>query len=298
MTSVLIILRQLITMFLYMGIGAVLFRKGFVTREGSRSMANVLLYAVMPSVVVQSFCVERTPEKTHALLVSVGVAAVLMLLSMLLARLLCRDPLDVFGVTFANAGFMGFPLVTAVLGGDAIFYATGFVALVNVLQWTYGQLLISGDRRYCDPRDLIKNPLILSVLVGVLIFFLQPPIPALVQTTLAGLSALNGPLAMLVLGVYLAQTDLRKLFTTPHLYRVSAVRLVVIPLLSVLLLRLLPAEYDAIRATLAIVVSAPVGSNVAVYAQRLDKDYTYAVQIVCLCTILSLLTMPLMLLLI
>lgn len=297
MTTVFIVLRQIVIMFVYMAIGGLLFQKGLITKEGSKSLANLLLYVVLPCVVVKSFCVARTPERTSGLLVSFLAALGILLLAMAVSHLLFqKNPIDDFGAAFSNAGFMGFPLVAAVQGSEAIFYAAGFVALLNALQWTYGQSLISGDPGYRSPKAILKNPLVLSLLLGILIFCFEIPMPAIASDLLAALSALNAPLAMVILGVYLAQTDPKTLFNDPHLYVVAAARLVLIPLLTILVLKLLPAEYAAIATTLVIVAAAPIGSNVAVYAQKLGKDYAYAVRGVCLSTLLSAITMPLLML--
>lgn len=299
MATVFIVLRQIVIMFVYMAIGGLLFQKGLITKEGSKSLANLLLYAVLPCVVVKSFCVARTPERTSGLLVSFLAALGILLLAMAVSHLLFKkNPIDDFGAAFSNAGFMGFPLVAAVQGSEAIFYAAGFVALLNALQWTYGQSLISGDPSYRSPKAILKNPLVLSLLLGILIFCFELPVPAIASDLLAALAALNAPLAMVILGVYLAQTDPKTLFNDPHLYVVAAARLVLIPLLTILVLKLLPAEYAAIATTLVIVAAAPIGSNVAVYAQKLGKDYAYAVRGVCLSTLLSAITMPLLMLLV
>ena len=299
MATVFIVLRQSIIMFVYMAIGGLLFQKGLITKEGSKSLANLLLYVVLPCVVVKSFCVARTPERTSGLLVSFLAALGILLLAMAVSHLLFqKNPIDDFGAAFSNAGFRGFPLVAAVQGSEAIFYAAGFVALLNALQWTYGQSLISGDPSYRSPKAILKNPLVLSLLLGILIFCFEIPMPAIASDLLAALSALNAPLAMVILGVYLAQTDPKTLFNDPHLYVVAAARLVLIPLLTILVLKLLPAEYAAIATTLVIVAAAPIGSNVAVYAQKLGKDYAYAVRGVCLSTLLSAITMPLLMLLV
>lgn len=297
MATVFIVLRQIVIMFVYMAIGGLLFQKGLITKEGSKSLANLLLYAVLPCVVVKSFCVARTPERMNGLLVSFLAAFGILLLAMAVSHLLFKkNPIDDFGAAFSNAGFMGFPLVAAVQGSEAIFYAAGFVALLNALQWTYGQSLISGDPSYRSPKAILKNPLVLSLLLGILIFCFEFPVPAIASDLLAALAALNAPLAMVILGVYLAQTDAKTLFNDPHLYVVAAARLVLIPLLTARMLKLLPAQYAAIATTLVIVAAAPIGSNVAVYAQKLGKDYAYAVRGVCLSTLLSAITMPLLML--
>lgn len=295
MDNILIIGKQILIMFIYMGIGYLMFRKKLISKEGSKSMAHLLLYCILPCVIVKSFCIERTAEKTEALLVSMGLAAVLLLVSMAISFFLYRkSPIDNFGSAFSNAGFMGFPLITAILGSEAVFYAAGFVALLNALQWTYGQWVLSKDRGQMSFKAVVTNPIILSLVIGLLIFFLQIPMPEMITATMGSLAALNGPLAMVVLGVYLAQADLVKMFTSLRLYGVSLVRLVLIPLISFGILLLLPKQYESISMALMIVAAAPIGSNVAVYAQKQNMDYSYAVQTVCISTLLSIIFMPLL----
>lgn len=80
---------------------------------------------------------------------------------------------------------------------------------------------------------------------------------------------------------------------TARNYWVCAVRLLLIPLISIALLSLFSTFPVSLRYALLIAACAPVGSNVAVYAQRLNGNYTYAVQLICLSTLLSIITMPL-----
>ena len=256
-------------------------------------MAHLLLYCVLPCVVLKSFCIEYSAKRAVELAVSIAAGAGVLLLSMAVSWLFFRkDPMAQIGVAFSNAGFMGLPLVTAVLGGEAVFYAAGFVALLNALQWTYGQAKLSGDKKYIQLGAVLKNPLVLSLLGGVVLYFCRIPVPQFLRTPMGAIAGMNAPLAMIVLGVYLARTDLKAIFTRPRLYALSAVRLVVIPLLTIVCLMLLPAGWRQIGTVLIIVNAAPIGSNIAVYAQRLELDSSYAVQMVCLSTLLSLITLP------
>ena len=260
------------------------------------ALLPLLLYCVLPCVVLKSFCIEYSAKGAVELAVSIAAGAGVLLLSMAVSWLFFRkDPMAQIGVAFSNAGFMGLPLVTAVLGGEAVFYAAGFVALLNALQWTYGQAKLSGDKKYIQLGAVLKNPLVLSLLGGVMIYFCRIPVPQILRTPMGAIAGMNAPLAMIVLGVYLARTDLKAIFTRPRLYALSAVRLVVIPLLTIVCLMLLPAGWRQIGTVLIIVNAAPIGSNIAVYAQRLGLDSSYAVQMVCLSTLLSLITLPVML---
>ena len=299
MANALIIFKQTLIMFGYMAAGYLLFRARLITREGSASMANLLLYLIIPVVLIRSFQVDYTPEKAAQLLSSSFAAVVLLLAAMLVSHLCFRRrPIDDFGTAFSNAGFMGFPLITALLGSEFIFPVAGFVALINALQWTYGQYLLSGDRSDLSLKKIVRSPIILAFLLGLLLFFCRVKLPTLIADAFGSISAMNAPLAMIVLGVYLAQLDVKKALRDRYLYLAAAVRLVLIPLLSYLLLALvLPGLTAAMKTALFIAAMAPVGSNVAVYAQKQGKDYSYAVGLVCLSTVFSVLTMPLLILL-
>lgn len=295
MEFVWIIGKQLITMFLYIAIGFTLFKAKLITQEGSKSIANLLLYVILPCVVLRSFLVERTPETTGNLLLSMAVGLGVLLLAMALSALIFRKaPMDNFGCAFSNAGFMGFPLVTAALGSGATFYAAGFVAFLNVSQWTYGQWLLTKDPKQIAPKTVLKNPVVVSLCAGLVLYFTAIPLPAVLTSGMAAIAGMNAPIAMVILGVYLAQADLTKTLTNGRFYLVSAVRLVVIPLVTLLALWPVSSRAPEMTMALFLAASAPVGSNLAVYAQKLDKDYRYAVGLVCVSTVLCLLTMPIL----
>lgn len=298
MASVITIFRQITIMFIYMGIGYFLFKKELITKDGSKSMANLLLYCVLPCVIVQSFLLERTSESTERLLVGIGLSVILLAISILVSAALFRkNPIDNFGVAFSNAGFMGFPLISAIIGSENIFCVVGFVALLNILQWTYGQRLFQKDKQPFDFGGLLKNPIVLSMIAGLVFYFLQIPIPAVLKTPLSMISNMNAPLAMIILGIYLAQCDVLKLFSNSRLYKISIARLFLIPALSLLVCCILPDQYKMVYYAVLIAASAPIGSNVAVYAQKQGMDYIYAVQTVCISTLLSIVSMPIMLVL-
>ena len=188
---------------------------------------------------------------------------------------------------------MGLPLIQALLGSEAVIYSAPFIALLNFLQWTYGVSVLTGQKGGLTLRKTVTNPILLSLAAGLACFYLRITLPGVLSTTVSSVAAMNSPAAMIILGVYLAQTDLRSLFTAPRLYANAAVRLLLIPGLTLALFGLLPASLREARLALLIAASAPVGANVAVYAQLNHLDYTYASKSVCLSTLLSIGTLPL-----
>ena len=284
---------QVLVMFLLAGIGFAMFRAGKITMEGNRVIGNILIYLSLPAVIVRSFLVERTTQNAVALALGFAVALALLLLAALVARLTCgRDPVGNFAATFSNPSFFGIPLVVATVGEASVFYNVGFIALMNLGQWTYGVSLLTGERGRVTPRQLLRAPFMVAIVVGLALFATQVPVPGVVTTCLDDVAALNTPLAMFTIGVYLAQTDVRRMLRRTGNYRVALARTVVTPLASLALLTLLPLPSYEMRMALLIAASCPVGSNVAVYAQLHGADYAYAVETVVVSVLVSVATIP------
>ena len=292
----LILIRQILQMFLLAGIGFLLFRCGKITREGSRTIGNILIYVSLPAVIINGFLVERTAEHVYGLLWSAAASFVLLLMSVLVSHFVFRkDPVGAFASSFSNPGFFGIPLVIAALGEGAVFYAAPFIALLNIGQWTYGVSRLNGQPvlQGLQPKKLIRAPFVIALLAGVALFALQLPLPEIISGGLRTVAGLNTPLAMFTVGIYLAQTDIPGMLKRKSLGLISVVRLLAIPLIALLLLWLLPESMQEMRTVLLICAACPVGSNVAVYAQLYGKDYPYAVETVVFSTVLSLASIPL-----
>ena len=292
----LILIRQILQMFLLAGIGFLLFRCGKITREGSRTIGNILIYVSLPAVIINGFLVERTAEHVYGLLWSAAASFVLLLASVLVSHFVFRkDPVGAFASSFSNPGFFGIPLVIAALGEGAVFYAAPFIALLNIGQWTYGVSRLNGQPvlQGLQPKKLIRAPFVIALLVGVALFALQLPLPEIISGGLRTVAGLNTPLAMFTVGIYLAQTDIPGMLKRKSLGLISVVRLLAIPLIALLLLWLLPESMQEMRTVLLICAACPVGSNVAVYAQLYGKDYPYAVETVVFSTVFSLASIPL-----
>lgn len=294
MEIVSLLFRQNIIMFLYLMIGYLLYRNKLLTSVGSGELGKMLLYLVMPVAIVKSYIQEFSRELLIGLMISFAAAAASLALAVVVSTLVFRGRSSVrqFGAAFSNAGFIGIPLVQMTLGGDAVFYVASFVAILNLLQWTYGVLIMTKDKSAVSLKKLWTNPILIAFVVGMILFFLPVSLPDVLSGMVSTIASMNAPLAMIVLGAYLAQVPLKELVTDRQTYLCTVVRLIMIPILTLLLLCLVPGEYHTIRVAVLLAAAAPVGSNVAIFAQIYGENYRDAVKDVCLSTLCSILTMP------
>lgn len=285
----------MIVMCLLMAVGVWLFKTGRITAKGNKELGNFLLYIILPGTILNSFLsAEYSREKITGLLWSFAAATLSLLLAILISHIVFGDKYKIehFGTAFSNAGFMGIPIVQAVIGTDAMFYVTAYVALLNILQWTYGVVVMSGKKEAVSLKKLVTNPIIISTILGVGIYLLQIRTASVLKVTISYLAGMNAPVAMVILGVYLAQMPFKELFKGKYVYASTSLRLVFIPLLTILTLNLIPLQYTDVRMATLIAACAPIGSNVAIFAELNGLDYTRAVKEVCISTIFSVIMMP------
>ena len=293
-----ILLQQTIIMFALMLLGLLLSRRGMITEQGSRDLSNVLLYAVIPCVILRSYMSEFSTEKLRAMGLSALIAVIAFAASIAVAYLTCgtRHRIENFAVAFGNAGFIGIPLVTAVFGPEAAFYVVSFSTFANLLQWAYGIVIISGKKETMNLRMVFVNPVFISMVIGIALFVLQPTLPTVVTGTIGYIADGNTVLAMIILGYYLSKVQLRGLFADVRLYLFSALRLLVVPAVTILVFLPFPFARGEITLITLIAAATPIASSTAIFAQKFDQDYRRAVSYVCLSTILSVATLPLVML--
>ena len=232
----------------------------------------------------------------EAFVIVVAAHAALILLARLTARGDGRAlPVLRLATVFSNAGFMGVPLEYAILGPEGVFYGIVYVAAFNLFIWSWGIVEMRGSGRmdWASVRPMLVNPGTVGIAVGLPLFLLSVSLPQVVKTPVHLMSEMNTPLAMLVIGFYLAGADFRRVLRSGAAYVAAAIRLVAFPLALVGLLWLLRRSLDrTMSLALVIAASAPVAAMVSMFASKFGRDVDLSVGLVSGTTLLSIVTMP------
>ena len=289
---------QVLVLFVLIAVGAVLTKCGMITEQGSRTMTDVVLYAVTPCVIVNAFQREYEPRMLGGLLTALLAAFLSLGFSVLLAELMYRKK-DVdrgvvlkFSLVFSNCGFMALPLQQAILGDDGVFYGAAYVAMFNIFMWTYGLLRMSGKRELKAALKAVVNPGIIGTIVGIILFAFSIKLPTVLASSVSFLAALNTPVPMLVIGYHLVHANLRRVLTDKDAYIAMLFRLVLIPLAVMGVMILLRVDPVITTATV-IAVSAPVAAFTTMMSTKYGHDTELSAGIVSASALFSLLTMPL-----
>ena len=272
--------------------------------------SKLLLYACQPCLQLYAF---QTADCTSALLRNMGLfflfCTVVQLLTILLMALLlrlrlkdaCRRVCAASGV-FGNVGFLGIPLLQALLPAEnvpsAIALAAAFSLSMNLIAWTGGLFLLTGNRKHIRARALLLNPSMLSFYVAFPLFLAGIRLPDMALDAVTLMGRMCTPLCMLILGMRLACTPFRQIISDRHAWLACAGKLLLMPLLAFAAVAFLPLP-DYFRATLFLLSCCPTASAVQSLSEvSLPEDAAdakrTAADAILLSNLLCILTIPLL----
>lgn len=281
-------------MFLLMILGYVIYKKGWIDSVGTKQISNLLIMVIAPIIMINTFQREFSFELLKQLGLTFIFSFISMIIGFIIAKIIFKKDqgLEQFATTFSNAGFIGIPLVQSILGNESVFYLSAYLVCFNVLNWTYGIYLLTGKKEAISLKQAMVNPATIASIIGIFLFVFSVKLPSVILNTFNSIGNINTPLAMIVLGVYIAQCNIKTVFNDYRVYFTSFISLVIIPIVMVFALLLIPEKYNEIKTVILIATSAPVGVSVAIFAQQYGSDYEYGSRIISLSTFLSLITIP------
>lgn len=299
MQNLITVATQVGVLFALMGVGALCRRFRLVDEAAIKGIVNILILVVTPCLIVDVFQRPFAPAMMQGFAWAALVAFAAHAALVLAARAFAfgdgmSRPVLRLSMVFSNAGFMGIPLEQAILGAEGVFYGVVYVVMFNVFFWSWGLREMGGHGKGVSSiRPMILNPGTIGVAAGLPLFLLSKTLPEVVRTPVSLLADLNTPLAMLVIGFYLAEADFRRVARTPAAYLAAFVRLVAYPVAMIALLHMfrtrLPRE---MMIALVIAASAPVAALVSMFAAKFGRDVDLSVGLVSGTTLISIITMP------
>lgn len=294
-----VVFQQMIIICLLLLTGYIIYKKGLVKDAVSPGLSAIVINVCGPAMLLHSV-LERDPAITNEkLLLSLGggavIYAVLLVSSIVIPRVLrvekkWRNHYAMMCL-FGNTGFIGIPMILAVLGERALIYTVVINIYYNLFFYTYGYYLAGGEDTSFQPKKLINIGNICLIL-AVLIFLIQPPVPVFVEQTLGYMGNATILLALLVIGISLARTDLKSIFTEKTLYLFILLRFVLTPILLAFFLKLFIQD-ELMLGVLVILSAVPVGNLPLMRVEETGGDGTILAKGTILSTVLAVVTVPL-----
>ena len=293
--------QQVGVLFTLMAVGYVSRRKGLFSDAFVKGAVNLLLLIVTPCLIIHVFQRPFTKELLANLGMALAAAFFAHGVGLLFAETCFRRVDEMrkgilkFGTVFSNGGFMAIPLEYALLGAEGAFYGAVYVVVFNLLCWTYGLKVMCGHLKDLDKRILFVNPGTIGITVGLPLFLTSTTLPQLIGEPIRYLSELNTPLAMIIIGYYLADARFSAYFRCAPALVASGLRLLVIPSIVLAVLMMIRGfGLDPVMAVaLTASASAPVAAMDSMFAAKYGKDVDLSVGLVSVTTLISIITMPL-----
>lgn len=298
----LIVAIQVLIVFILITVGFILKKLKLIDEHGSKQLTNILLMIVMPCVLINSYQKEFKPEYAFNLFLAAVFTILIHIIMIIISTLLYkreetkRYRINIFSAIYSNCGFMAIPLLSAVLGEDGVFYGSAYLAVFNIFYWTHGVIVYSGTKKALSLKKAFLNPGVIGTIISLLFFILQIRLPQVIIEPVKYIAGLNTPLAMIVLGGYLANINFKNTLKKLSIYTVSFLRLILFPVIAMILAKIMHLDNTVATAVL-ISTACPTATIATLFAAKFNLDAEYASELVSISTILSIITIPLVMLL-
>lgn len=306
MSTFLIALSAVAILLLEAAPGFVFVKKKMLGEDSAAAFSRMLLYLCQPCLAVYTFSsAEFSVEK----LADIGLFALLTLVinalmlggAVLVLRRKFADTsyrVITLAMAFANCAFFGIPIIEALLPEAAsglIVYTTVYATIMNILGWAIGIAIITGDARNISPKKIFINPAMIGVVIGIPLFIFSVELPAVLFDAISLIGKMTTPVSMLIMGMRLATTSLKSVFTSVRAYVAVAVKTLLMPLVAFAIIYFIPLPIE-VKKTFFIICACPTASVVLNFSELCGAGQKEAAASVLLSTILSIATLPTMML--
>lgn len=296
------VIQKIIVLFIAMIAGYICKKSKILDGKSTKSLSNMLTYITNPCLILCSLQMEYSNETlaiaARVFILSIAIHGIMAIVSHF-TFLKNKDhksrSVYSFALTYANCGYMGYPIMMAIFGDETgLFYGVIFTTVFNLFNWTHGIIVMNPEKGKLPWKKLIYNPALIAVIVSMTLFLTRTSINPTVKEGLSMLGNMTFPLSMIIIGSLLADMKLIKILSHYSVYLFSVLKLLIIPAVMLVIAMIfdLP-QYIAI--TGITMCASPSAANTAVLAEVYDNDSALAARLVGVTTLFCLVTMPFML---
>ena len=297
------VLSSLIMIFLLIVPGFFFKKRNILSDEQNSGISSIVVNITWPCLVIDAmqmeFSMEVLTDSGFILIVCLIIFAILLLISFPFAKMIrlsrSKQYLTVYALSQSNTGFIGLPVIKALYGSEAIFFAA-IVELINdVLIFTIGIMMIqmsAGANLKVNFKQFL-SPGLIGVIIGLILFLLRIELPGVLAGSIEMIGNATTPLTMFVIGFQLGGLKIKDVVSDWQVYAVCFMKLIIVPLISLVLLKLWVGELTLLEKILIIEFAMPVASVSAIFSQQYKGETAFATKSVLLSTVLSLVTISL-----
>ncbi|MBQ8526334.1 MAG: AEC family transporter [Clostridia bacterium] len=305
-------LTQMLVMFCFILIGFVLKKMQLLPDNGATVLSKLENYVLVPALVLDTFMtyckIDSLRENYNMILYCMLLLVVALVISLPLSKVFSREKtltvseqkyrrnIYKYALTFGNFAFMGNAVVLGVLGDEGLFNYLLFTLPLNIAVYTWGVIILipEGNGGGNALKNLF-NPIFVSLIAGLIMGLLgiKAMLPDFVITTISNAKGCMGPVAMILTGFVIGGYNIRELLGKKRIYAAAGLRLIVIPALMLLLLKVLGVN-DIIMTLAVFAYATPLGLNTVVFPAAYGGDTKTGAAMAMISHTLAVVTIPLM----
>lgn len=302
MTLIWPILNSLIMIFILIVPGLFFRKRGLLTENQNDAISSIVVNLTWPCLVIDAmqiqYSLQTLKDTGYISAMAAIIFAVLILISVPLAKLLrmskTKQYVTIFMMMFGNTGFIGIPVIKALYGINAIFFAAIVELMNDVFLFTLGIVLIqlsAGARLKINPRQFL-NPGLIGVIIGLTLFLLNIQLPELFGGCIEMIGNATTPLTMFVIGFQLGGLKLKEIAGDWKVYAVCFMKLLIVPVAALIVAKLWAGDLTLLEKVLVVSFAMPVASVSAIFSQQYKGEAAFATKTVLLSTVFSIITIP------
>lgn len=299
-----ILFSTVMIMLVYMCIGFIMCKAKKVKVSHAKSMSAILLYILGPAMIINSFIqLEYSGDNLIKIAKYFAVSLTIQLIAFGIIYIILHKKYEdskyrilSVGAVLGNVGYLGMPIIASIFPNESIVlcYSSINVMSMNLIVFTIGTFLITNDKQFISVKSAIFNPTTISILISLPLFIFNVSFLDIIMESISLLAKMVTPFCMFVLGMRLAEAEFKKIFTRPFVYVTCLLKLVIFPVLAFVLVTWLPFIDNITKTSVVVLAMVPSGAIIESLAELHECEQEFAANVVLVTTILSVLTIPVM----
>jgi predicted permease len=296
------IINSLCMIFIMIIPGIIFRKKGLIDTNQSKGISTIVVNLTWPCLVIDAMQVKFSQEifkrSQYIFVVVLLVFAIAFIVGFLLVKMLKikqeQGGIFAFMLVFANTGFMGIPVINALYGKEAVFYASIIEMVNDIMLFTVGIMLIqlsAGIKTKISFKEFL-TPGMIGVIIGYVMFLCNFQLPGFLGHSVNIIGSATTPLTMFVIGIQIGELRFKELLGNGSIYVMSFVKLLIIPIIALLIMRFIFDDTSLLAKVLIISFAMPVAACTTIFSQQYNADVGFATKGVLLSTVVSVATIP------
>lgn len=299
-----IIIKSIVSLFLIMLVGVYGNKKGIIDAKVNQGLTDLLLEVALPFMIISSFSFSYNDTVKINVIKTFFYSLIVYIMIIFISKILTipikgdKKTILHFSNIFTNTGYIGFPILNAIYGREAVIYGSIFNMFFVLFLWTYGIIIFKGNIKKEELKlELTKavlNPSVVAVYVGVIIMIFDMKIPGILLSSINSIGSMTGPLSMIIVGALSTTIKIKDYLKDWTIYYGIFIKIILIPLILFFISNLIN-DRSIVANSVIILGSMPTAVMASIFGEKFNIEKDYATIIVVATTLLSIITLPILL---